>query len=463
MPTSINSSNQSSDSTANSSQFALFSKRRFTPMFITQFLGAFNDNLFKQGLILVLTFVAASKLGVSLSLLNNLAAMLFVLPFFMFSALAGQLADKYDKAKLTRLIKLLEIIIMALAAVGFVFELYWLLFIALFLMGTHSTFFGPIKYAYLPQAMQPDELVGANGLFQMGTSLAILTGMIAAGILTQQTHMMWWLSGFVLAVACLGYLAARFIPSLPAPEPNLAVDWNIARTSWQTIVYLYRLPIMWFTIMGNSWFWFYGATFLTQVPEFSKTLLHGDESVIIFMLMLFSVGTATGSLLCKRLTKNQVSLKLLPFGMAGLSIFAIDLYFALSGLVINAPVDVTFGIRQLWQVAGVWRVFVDLFLLGFAGGIYIVPLYAFMQAYSPDSHRARVIGANNIFNALFMVGSAIFAIICLTVIKMPLPMLFAVVGVINIVVGGWAYVNLKREQKKLPPQAQNQNIDHVRT
>lgn len=419
-----------------SNQFSLFKARRFTPMFLTQFLGAFNDNVFKQGLILVLTFIASKKLNMDISLLNNLAAMLFVLPFFLFSAVAGQLADKHEKSKLTRFIKLLEIIIMALAGIGFIFEMYWLLFVALFLMGTHSTFFGPVKYAYLPQAMKADELVSANGLFQMGTSLAILTGMMTAGVLTQQEHLMWWLSGFVLVIAILGYMTSRFIPVMPAPQPDLVVDYHIGRTSWQTVAYLYSLPLMWFTIMGNSWFWFYGATFLTQVPEFSKNLLHGDESVIIFMLTLFSVGTALGSVLCKTLTKNQVSLKLLPFGMAGLSIFAIDLYFALNSVQTivenNQP---HFGIAQLFAFDGVLRVFVDLFLLGFAGGIYIVPLYSLMQAYAPESHRARVIGANNIFNALFMVTSAIFAIVCLSVLKMPLPMLFAVVGMINVLIG----------------------------
>lgn len=430
-----------------SSQFELFKSRRFTPMFFTQFLGAFNDNVFKQGLLLVLTFVAAEKLTMKISMLNNLAAMLFVLPFFLFSALAGQIADKYDKARLTHYIKLLEIVIMVAAAFGFIFEIYSLLFVALFLMGTHSTFFGPIKYAYLPQAMKSDELVGANGLFQMGTSLAILTGMMAAGFLTQQDNHTWWLSGTVLLVACLGYFACRFIPSMPAPQPNLTVDWNIFRTSWQTVAYLYSLPIMWFTIMGNSWFWFYGATFLTQVPEFAKTILHGDESVVIFLLTLFSVGTALGSVLCKTLTKNQVTLKLLPFGIAGLTIFAVDLYLALSGVHIDVANNAQLGIGELMKTDGLIRVFVDLFLLGFAGGIFIVPMYAFMQAYSPESHRARIIGANNIFNALFMVGSAIFSMICLA--KISIPALFGVVGIINVVFGIWVFMKLKKYQAKI--------------
>lgn len=436
------------------SQFQLFKRRRFSAMFFTQFLGAFNDNVFKQALILVLTYTAAQKLNAEVSILNNLAAMLFILPYFLFSALAGQLADKYEKSKLTRLIKVLEIIIMTLAAVGFVFEWYVLLFVALFLMGTHSTFFGPIKYAYLPQAMRDDELVGANGLFQMGTSLAILLGMIVAGILTQLTNALYWVSAMVLLVAALGYFAARFIPVTPAMQPELKVNWNILTTSMATIRYLYSLPFLFFVILGNSWFWFYGATFLTQTPEFSKVILHGNESVVIFLLTLFSVGVSIGSLLCKSFTKNQVSLRLLPFGIAGLSLFAMDLYWSLSQIDISQA-GALLSIGELWAVSGSWRVFVDLFFLGFSGGLYIVPLYAAMQAYAPTSHRARIVGANNIFNAIFMVGSAIFAIVLLNALGLSLPQLFLVTGILNVVFGLFLYVKLNKHIK----QATIQNKD----
>jgi MFS family permease len=428
-------------------QFQLFKHRRFSAMFFTQFLGAFNDNVFKQALILVLTYTAASQLGMEVSILNNLAAMLFILPYFLFSALAGQIADKYEKSKLTRFIKLLELVIMAIAAVGFVFEWYALLFVALFLMGTHSTFFGPIKYAYLPQAMKEDELVGANGLFQMGTSLAILLGMIIAGVLTQLSQSLYWISVTVLIVAVLGYLAARYIPIMPAMQPNLKINWNIFTTSLATVRYLYSLPFLFFIILGNSWFWFYGATFLTQMPELSKVILHGDESVVIFLLTLFSVGVSIGSLLCKSLTKNQVSLRLLPFGIAGLSIFAIDLYFSLSGLNINVSNDTFLSVSDLVGMSGSWRVFADLFFLGFSGGLYIVPLYASMQAYAPKSHRARIIGANNIFNAIFMVTSAIFAIIILNTLALSMPQLFLATGLLNIAFGAFLYVKLNKHIK----------------
>ncbi len=442
------------------SQFQLFKRRRFSAMFFTQFLGAFNDNIFKQALILVLTYTAASQLGVAVSILNNLAAMLFILPYFLFSALAGQIADKFEKSKLTRFIKLLEIVIMVIAAVGFVFEWYTLLFVALFLMGTHSTFFGPIKYAYLPQAMKEDELVGANGLFQMGTSLAILLGMIIAGVLTQLPQSLYWISVTVLIVAVLGYLAARFIPVMPAMQPDLTIDWNIFTTSMATIRYLYSLPFLFFIILGNSWFWFYGATFLTQTPEFSKVILQGDESVVIFLLTLFSVGVSIGSLLCKSLTKNQVSLRLLPFGIGGLSIFAIDLYFSLSGLNIGANTNgMLLGVSDLFNVTGSWRIFADLFFLGFSGGLYIVPLYASMQAYAPKSHRARIVGANNIFNAIFMVSSAIFAIVLLNALKMSLPQLFLVTGVLNIIFGLFLYLKLNKHIKQAVIQTHDDTLN----
>lgn len=428
-----------------SSQFALFFKKRFTAMFITQFMGAFNDNLFKQALLLVLTYSVASQMGMKISTLNNLAAMLFILPYFLFSALAGQLADKYEKSKLTVNIKILEIVIMVIAVFGFFMQLYWLLFVALFLLGTQSTFFGPIKYAYLPQVMHEDELVGANGLFQMGTSLSILFGMIVAGVLTQLPNAYVWICTTVMLVAILGLMGAKNIPHTPATQPNLTVNWNIITTSWQTIQFLYGFPLLFFIILGNSWFWFYGATFLTQVPEFSKTILHGNEVVVIFMLGLFSIGVSIGSLLCKQFTKNQVSLKLLPFGIAGLSVFAIDLFLSLRGIDnIQLSAENLLGISELLAIDGSVRVFMDLFFLGFSGGIYIVPLYAYMQAYAPKSHRARVIGANNIFNAIFMVTSAIVAIMALSELSLSLPQLFLITGVLNLIFGGFLYLKLHK-------------------
>ncbi len=437
-----------------SSQFQLFSLRKFRSMFFTQFLGAFNDNVFKQSLLLVLAYTATTKMGVKISTLTNLAAMLFILPFFLFSSLAGQVADKYEKSYLTQAIKILEILIMCLACVGFFFEFYWLLLFALFLLGTHSTFFGPIKYAYLPQVMHKDELVGANGLFQMGTSLSILLGMIVAGALTQLEHSQYWISGTTVCIAVIGYLWARGIPKTVAIQPNLQINWNIFSTSWQMIRYLYSMPLLFFIIMGASWFWFYGATFLTQTPEFSKVILHGSQSVVILMLTIFSVGVSIGSLLCKTLTKNSISFKLLPFGMLGLTVFAVDLYFSLSAFSqLNvAETSTLLGIGELIEKQGVYRIFVDLFCLGFSGGLYVVPLYASMQAYSPKSHRARIVGANNIFNALFMVSSAIFSIVVLSVLKLGIATLFLLTASLNVLFAIFLLTKLNKYKDSMEMQ-----------
>lgn len=416
-----------------SGQFALLKTRRFLPMFLTQFLGAFNDNVFKQAMVLLLTFKATDALGMSVSLLNNLAAMLFILPYFLFSSAAGQLADKYNKDWLSVKIKQLEMVIMLLAGVAFIFEIYWLLFVALFLMGTHSTFFGPIKYAYLPQVLNEQDMVGGNALFQTGTSMAILTGMMLGGtvIAGSGEHHLIWTSATVLIIAVLGWLAARQIPLTPSLDPELKIDWNVWRTSIHTLTDAWRLPHVFYAIIGISWFWYYGATFLTQIPQFTKELLHGDESVVILLLTLFSVGVATGSLLCRKLLNNQISLKLLPVGMVGLTVFALDLYFSLTGLPAQANLQ---SMTQLAHQAAYWRVFVDLSGIGLFGGFYIVPLYAFMQAHAPETYRARIIAANNILNAVFMVVSALVALVVLSVLHFSLPQLFVFTAVLNIAV-----------------------------
>jgi len=434
------------------SQFSLLTKRRFLPMFLTQFLGAFNDNVFKQALLLLLTYHAAQQLNMATSLLNNLAALLFILPFFLFSATAGQIADKYEKSMLIRRIKLMEIAVMLLATVGFLMQWYLLLLLALFLMGAHSSLFGPVKYAYLPQALPADELVAGNALFQSGTSISILTGTMLGGVLIlsgdlEQTLL--WTSVTVMLIAVFGWLASRQIPALAPNNPTLKIDWNIARTSIQTLRAAWTLRGVFYAMLGISWFWYYGATFLTQIPEFTKKILIGDAGVVTFLLTLFTVGVATGSLLCKRLLNNQISLKLLPVGLAGLSVFAFDLYFSLSHLpsILPNPLTQQIELQSLTQILAqsvYWRVFVDLLGLGLFGGFYIVPLYAVMQAHAPEQQRAQVIAANNIMNALFMVVSAVVAIVVLSALGYDLPVLFALTGLMNLLVGGFVWFKTRQ-------------------
>ena len=417
------------------SQFELLTTRRFLPMFLTQFFGALNDNIFKQGLLLVFTYQLISSTSQDTSTLNNLAALLFVLPYFLFSATAGQIADRYEKANLTRWLKGAEIIIMLLATIGFMTKQLWLLLFALFLMGTHSTFFGPIKYAILPQILTDKELMSGNALFQTGTSLAILFGMILGGVVMANSHgNLLWISLTVISIAIAGFSASRFILKQPINSPNLVINWNFLATSIDTLKYSYKIPPVFFAIIGISWFWFYGATYLTQIPLLTQKILHAGETVVSLLLTLFSIGVGVGSLLCRRLSGAEVTLKLVPFGAIGLSVFAIDLFFSIQGLPIlpaNMAQNELLGIQAIIGQAAYWRVMFDIVMIGLSGGFYIVPLYAYMQAQSPDTHRARIIASNNILNALFMVVSAIISIVVLSKLKLSLASLFLFTAILN--------------------------------
>ncbi len=412
-----------------SNQFSLLKTRRFLPIFIAQFLGALNDNTFKQALVILFTFNAAQITSIQPTILNNLAAGLFILPYFLFSSTVGQLADKFEKAKLTQYIKIFEIAIMTLSAIGLLTQQYWMLMVALFLMGTLATFFGPIKYSILPQLLAKDELVGGNGMFETGTSLAILAGMILVGaIMIGAGGNYIWISATLLLIAILGYVAARAVPVQPVGNAALKINWNVFKTTHETLSYASKLGDVFYTIIGISWFWYYGATFLTQIPEFTRQILHGAESVVTFLLTVFSVGIALGSLLCERLTGHTPNLKLVPIGAVGLTIFAVVLYLSTQGLETSATNQT---IMQILAQSQYWLVLFALFGIGVFGGFYIVPLYAHLQADSPVSFRARVIAANNIMNALFMVVSSFASVLILSFLQRSIPELFLVTAVIS--------------------------------
>ncbi|WP_296249510.1 MFS transporter [Pseudomonas sp. UBA4194] len=417
------------------SQFALLDKRRFLPFFVTQALGAFNDNIFKQSLILAILY----KLGIEgdRSIWVNLCALLFILPFFLFSALAGQFGEKFAKDRLIRVIKLAEIVIMAVGAAGFMFNHLWMMLAALFAMGTHSALFGPVKYSILPQALRPEELVGGNGLVEMGTFLAILAGTIGAGVMMSSAEYAPVVACAILTVAVLGYLASRGIPAAPASAPGMVIDWNIARQSWATLrMGLGQTKAVSRSIVGNSWFWFVGAIYLTQIPAYAKEWLHGDETVVTLILTVFSVGIALGSMLCERLSGRKVEIGLVPFGSFGLTLFGLLLWWHSGGF--PEP-----GVAHSWLAvlgyAQAWWVLLDILGLGVFGGFYIVPLYALIQSRTPQGQRARVIAANNILNALFMVVSAIASILLLSVAKLSIPELFLVVSLMNIAVNTYIF------------------------
>lgn len=389
----------------------LLSTRRFLPMFITQFFGALNDNVYKQALLLVITYGWINQQAADVSTLNNLAALLFILPYFIFSATAGQIADKFERSQLIRGIKVLEIVIMLIGSAGFLLGNLWLLLLALFMMGTHSTFFGPIKYAILPEILKPNELMSGNALFQSGTSIAILIGMILGGaVISVSQGNLIWISLTVVIIAILGYLSSRFILKQQVSSPDLKIDWNFFRTSFQTLKYAKSLPLIFMILLGNSWYWFYGATYLTQIPQLTQQNLHASENVVSLLLTFFSVGIGVGSLLCRRIGGSEVNIKMVPIGAIGLTLFAF--YLALSLAFVPERTGAMMNVADMFNHGAIYyHVMLAVTLLGISGGFYIVPLYAMMQAYSPRSHRARVVAANNILNAVFMVSSAIFSII----------------------------------------------------
>jgi len=417
------------------SQFRLLRERRFRPFFLTQFLGAFNDNLFKNALVVLLTFQAASWTTLAPALLANMAAGIFILPFFLFSATAGQLADKYDKARLTRLVKVLEVAIMLVALAGFVLHSLAVLLGALFLLGCHSTLFGPVKYALLPQHLHEDELVGGNALVEAGTFVAILLGTLAGGMLAAAEHGELWIASAGLVVALAGYLTSRGVPPAPAPEPGLKVNPNPLTETWRNIGFARENQPVYLAILGISWFWLYGALFLAQFPAYAKSVIGGGEGTVTLLLATFTVGIGLGSLLCEKLSGGQIEIGLVPFGSIGLTIFGLDLAFASpAGLPAGAPLAVAEVLAQ----PGVVRVLLALLMLGVFGGFFIVPLYAMMQSRSAAAHRARVIAANNIMNALFMVSGALAAGGLLSA-GLSIPALFGVAAVMNAAVAVYIY------------------------
>jgi 1-acyl-sn-glycerol-3-phosphate acyltransferase len=417
------------------SQFALLGTKRFLPFFITQLLGAFNDNIFKQSLILAILYHLT--VGGDRNLLVNLCALLFILPFFLFSALGGQFGEKFNKDALMRALKLAEIVIMAVGAAGFVFGSLPLLFLALFAMGTHSALFGPVKYSILPQHLREDELVGGNALVEMGTFLAILCGTIGAGVLMSRQDYAAGVGVAVVLVAVCGFLASRNIPRAAAALPDLAIDWNIVRQSWTILMLgLRQRPAVSRSLVGNSWFWFLGAVYLTQIPTYAKELLHGDESVVTLILTVFSVGIALGSMLCEKLSGKKVEIGLVPFGSIGLSLFGILLWWHSGGFPQG---EQPYNWLAVLEHSQSWAVLADILGIGIFGGFYIVPLYALIQARTEEDKRARVIAANNILNALFMVVAAVVSILLLSVAKLSIPELFLVLSLMNVAVNVYIF------------------------
>ncbi|QPF71704.1 MFS transporter [Roseateles sp. DAIF2] len=427
---------QHDPSAPHSSQFALLRQRRFAPFFWTQFLGAANDNLFKFAFTVLVTYQL--QLGwLPPAQAGLVIGALFILPFVLFSATSGQLADKHDKTRLIRFIKSLEIAIMALAAWGFHATHVPALLACVFLLGLHSTLFGPVKYAYLPQQLSERELTGGNGMVEMGTFVAILLGNVAGGLLIATPQV----GAQHVAIACfalalLGRLTAQAIPSSPATDPHLKINWNPVSETWRNLSLAREQLAVFRSLLGISWMWFFGAVFLANFPAFAKEVLHGNEQVASLLLVVFSVGIGVGSLLCEVLSRRHVEIGLVPLGAIGMSVFAIDLYFASRGL--PAP-PAALSLGAFMAQAAHWRVLLDLCLLALFAGLYSVPMYALIQLRAQPTHRARIIAANNILNALFMIASSLLAGALLGA-GLSIPELFLAVGLANAVVAFYIFM-----------------------
>lgn len=385
---------------------ALLRSRRLGPLFIAQFLGASNDNLFKNAMIILVVYRLGSA-GVSPELMGTLAAAAFILPYFLFSATAGQLADRYDKSLLIRLVKGWEIVIALLATAGLYSGHAWFLLGILFLLGAQATFFGPVKYAILPDHLGNDDLVTGNALIEAGTFVAILLGTIAGGLLILPPGGPGVVSATFVACAALGFLASLKVPPAPAAAPDLKINLNLVAETWEILRDSTERREVFYSIFGISWFWMVGAIFLSQFAAFARLVLNADNHVVTLFLAIFSIGVGLGSMICSRLMHGEISPRYVPAAAVAMALFSLD--FALGGPGAAVPGHGLAGIGAFlahWQG---WRVVIDLLLVSVAGGIYAVPLYTILQVRSDERMRARMIAANNVLNALFMTAGSLIA------------------------------------------------------
>jgi MFS family permease len=410
------------------SQVELLRARRFAPLFWTQFLGALNDNVFRFALIIFVTFTLAERSAMDPRTLVVMTGGVFIVPFFLFSALAGQLADKFEKSRLIRFIKTTEVLVMALGAVGFVLGSTYLLLTVLFLMGTQSAFFGPLKYSVLPQHLQTHELTGGNGLIQMGTYVAILGGSVLGGLLASLGQLApQAIIVSIVGLALLGRFAAQSIPPAEPGAPLLALDYNPVTSTWALLAESKRDASVFVIIMLISMFWFVGATYLSIVPSYAKDTLNANAQAVTLLTAAFTIGIGIGSISCEFLSRGRIELGLVPYAALVISVASFDIWV----MGTPHPPALQLTVSSFLAEPAARRMFIDLVIIGAAGALYIVPLYAALQARAQDAHRARLLAALNVTNALFMVGSAMFTLLLFRV-GVSVAGVFATVGVLNL-------------------------------
>ena len=416
----------------------LLKTRRFLPLFLTQFLSAFNDNLFKFALVLFIKFQMTDLSGDDSQALTTIAAGIFILPFFLFSSLAGQLADKFEKSRLIQIIRSGEIPLMIFAGVGFFLGNAYLLLTVLFLMGVKSAFFGPLKYSILPEHLKKDELIGGNGMIEMATFISILLGTILGGTLVVGEQGRLQVSLLAITFAIIGFSASLFIPKTIPRLQGLKINLNLIDEAFHLIKTAFHIRPVFISILGISWFWLVGATFLAQFPNYTKDILFGNESVATLFLFSLSAGIGVGSMLCNRVLKNQITAKLAPWAALTMGLFSVDLFFA-SGAAVKGEINHLLSVSEFLIYPQNWRILADLVFLALAGGLFIVPLYSILQTRSEATERSRMIAANNIMNAIFMVSSSIFTLVLFS-FRFTVSEIFLALGLANLAVGLLFYV-----------------------
>ncbi|MDR2883991.1 MAG: MFS transporter [Deferribacteraceae bacterium] len=408
-----------------------FLTRRFLPLFITQFQNAFSDNVFKNAIAILITYRIAADSAQNAALLVTVSSGLFILPFFLFSALAGQIADKYDRAKLARIYKFIEIVVMALGVLAFYTENTWFLLIVLLAMGTQSTFFGPIKYALLPQQLTKDELMMGNAYIEGATFVSILVGTIVGGLLILTENGVLLIGIVLMVAATLGYISSRFILPAPGGSPEIQINRNIFTESYKLVKSVSENRKILYYIMLISWFWLVGSIFLAQTAIFAKEILHADETVITFCLTMFSIGIAIGSVLCSKLSRGKPSLKFVPLGAIGMALFTAILLIVSRDIPVGAAV---YGIADFVGVSGAIAVMLSFLGIAIFGGVYTVPLYTMLQMECQKTEIARVIAVTNIINSFGMVASVV-VVVLLYAVGFKVTHVFAVMALINIIIG----------------------------
>jgi acyl-[acyl-carrier-protein]-phospholipid O-acyltransferase / long-chain-fatty-acid--[acyl-carrier-protein] ligase len=412
---------------------ALLRARYFWPLFTTQFLSAFNDNALKNALVLLLAYRPELARGVPAGMLIPLAGALFILPFFLGSATAGELADSHDKAKIIRIIKLTEVAVMTVAAAAVLTQSTWVLLGLLFVMGIEATFFGPLKYAILPDLLRIDELLLGNALVEAGTFLAILFGTIA-GMAIAMSHGAGIVSGLIVLVALGAWRASRAIPPTVPSAPDARIEVNFIAATGRLIAESRRETVRFRSILGISWFWLVGATYLSQFPTYVRNYLGAEEAVVTLFLTVFSVGVGAGSLLGNRILRGKISARIAPWGALGIALFSLDLWLASPNHTVGDPAALT-ALGAFLGAPAHWRILVDLFAIAASGGVFVLPLYALLQTAGDERRRARAIGANNVVNAAAMVLSAL-AVIALLALGVSVPGLFLLTGGLTLAVAG---------------------------